>query len=338
MRLNFSRVTIHSGAALLLALPVVSASAQDRRATEEMLARVRPRLEAAGMPELLSFMRADPKRAMLGVTTQTGAAGDTLGILITDVTAGGPADKAGIKANSRITAINGVSMKVSASDANDPEMQDVLQRRLQRELGKLTVGDEVEVRLANGSSTQTVRIKTVSAADLEPARGAMNSGPYVRTIRGDDKRASLGVSIGSTGSVRDTLGIFISSVVTAGPAEKAGIFEGDRIAAINGVDVRVPREDAEDMQSAMARVNRFTREVQKLAPGDKATLRVFGGGRYREVQVTLGNAAELRGNNFMFNFGDGMGEMTRPGIRTLQPPSGTIRRVSPGTIRRGAGN
>ena len=41
-----------------------------------------------------------------------------------------------------------------------------------------------------------------------------------------------------TGSSRDTLGVFVMSVEDGGPAAKAGIEEGTRIASINGVDVR----------------------------------------------------------------------------------------------------
>ena len=46
----------------------------------------------------------------------------------------------------------------------------------------------------------------------------------------------LGVST-STAGERDTLGLFVSAVTPGGPAEKAGIEEGHRIAAINGVSL-----------------------------------------------------------------------------------------------------
>lgn len=39
------------------------------------------------------------------------------------------------------------------------------------------------------------------------------------------KRAALGIQLGSTGSVRDTLGVFVSHVTPKGPAETAGIIE-----------------------------------------------------------------------------------------------------------------
>ena len=113
--------------------------------------------------------------------------------------------------------------------------------------------------------------------------------------RGGASRGAVGVSIGSAGNARDTLGLFVSSVVSGGAAEKAGIIEGERIAAVNGMDVRVPREDVDDAQSASARVDRFVREIQKTEPGKTVALRVWGNGRYREVSVTVQKAEELPG-------------------------------------------
>ena len=72
-----------------------------------------------------------------------------------------------------------------------------------------------------------------------------------RALRSD--RAVLGFSLGGTGSRRDTLGVLVVGVGDSTPAALAGIEEGDRIAAINGVDVRVAREDAGDWQASSAR-------------------------------------------------------------------------------------
>lgn len=45
----------------------------------------------------MTFATADDKdRAMLGISTSTGGRRDTLGLLITAVTAGSPAEKAGL--------------------------------------------------------------------------------------------------------------------------------------------------------------------------------------------------------------------------------------------------
>ena len=107
------------------------------------------------------------------------------------------------------------------------------------------------------------------------------------------------------------------SVTEDGPAEKAGIGEGDRIASINGVDLKVPREDMGDGSVSGARVQRLQREVHKLKVGQTADLVVVSGGRSRTVKVTAVKAKDLphSGNNYMFRIGD---DATL--IRTPTPP------------------
>src|SRR6476620_2124235 len=59
------------------------------------------------------------------------------------------------------------------------------------------------------------------------------------------KRAALGLQLSPTGTARDTLGVFVSSVTPKGPAENAGIIEGDRIVSITGADLRAATGDIE---------------------------------------------------------------------------------------------
>ena len=124
------------------------------------------------------------------------------------------------------------------------------------------------------------------------------------------KRAALGIELRATGTRRDTLGVFVEGVTPKGPAESAGIIEGDRIAAINGVDLRTPAADIDDSFSSEVASHRLTREVQKLTPGSRVTLRVYSGGRFRDVQVVAGKASDIMrfGNHFRIGFpgGDGM--------------------------------
>ena len=236
-------------------------------------------------------------RAALGVTLGAASSADTAGVKIDAVRDGGPAAKAGLKAGDVLVEINGVSLKVSRDDAEDLALTGMAQRRLQRVLAKAKPGDEVALRVRTGGTGagRAVTVKSVSAAELEdgPVRRVM-----MRTGE-DGDRAAIGVAVTGAGNARDTLGLFVSSVVTAGPAEKAGVIEGERIAAVNGVDLRVPREDLDDPQARGARVNRFVREVQKVAPGGTVTLRVVAGGRTRDVTVQTIRASELPENASM---------------------------------------
>lgn len=134
------------------------------------------------------------------------------------------------------------------------------------------------------------------------------------------KRPAIGIQLSPTGTVRDTLGVFVSRVTPKGPAENAGIVEGDRLVSINGVDLRVNAADAGDSYAAGLPSRRLTREVAKLTPGSVANVRVYSGGRVRDVQVTVGRASDLRepgmfgmtmegGPNGMFRVMPGMENM-----------------------------
>lgn len=230
-------------------------------------------------------------RAVLGVTLGASTRADTAGVRVEEVQSDGPAAKAGLKAGDVITDVNGVNLRVSSADAEDLALAGVAQRRLQRTLAKAKPGDEVTLRVRTGAAApRAVTVKTVSAAELD---GSRVRSTITRRDDATDTRGAIGVTITATNSVRDTLGLFVTSVTGKGPAENAGVIEGERIAAVNGVDVRVPKEDIEDASATSARINRFVREVQKVAPGSAVTLRVYGNGRYRDVSVSAVKMSEI---------------------------------------------
>ena len=290
--------------ALMLSTAVPAAHAQPRppRAPRELLSRM---------------VVGDPDRAVLGVGTSSDGKRDTLGVLVTSVTEGSPAEKAGIEEGTRIGSINGVSLKLFRDDAGDEEMMGgMMSRRLAREMRKVKPGDEATLELWAGGRWRTVRVKTVAAGELLPMRHSSAS---------EEERAALGLSISSTGRKRDTVGVFVSGVSEDGPAEKAGIVEGDRIASINGVDVRTPREDAGDRWASSSRERRLQREIRKLKAGQTAEIVVVTGGRSRTVKVTAARARDLMHHDGteLFRFGEGMEEMNWDGINE------TLRRVVP---------
>lgn len=150
-----------------------------------------------------------------------------------------------------------------------------------------------------------------------PGDSAFGNRIFIRMDSAMEKRAALGLELRATGTRRDTLGVFVEGVTPKGPAESAGIIEGDRIAAINGIDLRTLTADIDDPYSNGLASHRLTREVQKLTPGSRVTLRVYSGGRARDVQVVAAKASDVMrlGNHFRYGFpgGDGMMEFDGPG-------------------------
>ena len=242
---------------------------------------------------------------MIGVTTVgESERADTLGLRIESVEKDSPAEKAGLKAGDRLQSVNGLNLRASAADAGQEDYAGVLNRRLQREVQSTKPGESIELRVLSGSTARTVKVTPAKASDF--MKGSEPGGMLWRTASPD--RAVLGLTISSTGTVRDTIGIFVQAVTKDGPAEKAGIIEGDRIAAINGVSLKVAKEDVEDPMVGSSRVDRLTAAMAKLKPGETAELTVVTAGRSRTVRVTSGKASEVEGaegNTFIFRRPDG---------------------------------
>jgi len=105
------------------------------------------------------------------------------------------------------------------------------------------------------------------------------------TPSGSDARTTLGMSVSLSGGDRDTLGVLISSVVPDGVADKAGIADGNRLAAINGVSLRLTTEAIGDRSAEDAILRNLARELRDAQPGDELSLRVYAAGRFRNVTV-----------------------------------------------------
>lgn len=242
----------------------------------------------------------DQPRAVLGLSTGAStSARDTLGLLVTSVATNGPAERAGIQEGDRIASINGVNLRISAADADDFDVGNGMSRRLTRELSKLRPGDDVDLRVYSEGRTRTVHLRTADSDSLYTRR---------RVSRNEiNDRPTLGLGIGATSSRRDTLGILVMFVDDSGPAARAGIEEGNRIAAIDDIDLRVGREDSGDEFIANSKIRRLQREVSRLRPGDNVDLRVYANGDYRRVRLRVARASDLpRRRGFMIS-GDGMG-------------------------------
>jgi S1-C subfamily serine protease len=267
------------------------------------VARIAPDAWAFGFGDA----RAD--RATIGIVP--GEAGPD-GLRVAEVAEDGPAARAGIRAGDRLLAVGEVDLRLEERDAGDPLLRMTSERRLRRELERLDAGDEVTLRVAGREAERTVRVRTVRADALAEALSEdaprVARAPRATTVRPSapragtlyrtrpsvrDDRASVGLTLGTTGSARDTLGVFVAGVADDGPAERAGIHEGMRIAAVNGVDLRADRGDVDDGRLATERAARLERELARLEPGDEVTLRVWDGDRFREVRVRSARASEV---------------------------------------------
>jgi Do/DeqQ family serine protease len=176
------------------------------------------------MQQLIATGRV--RRGMLGVTVQGVNAdlakslglGATHGAIVSDVTAGSPASKAGLQPGDVILALNGRPVDSS----ND----------LRNHIAPLGPGAKVDLQVFRDG-----RERGVSAvlAELQPQKGAAaaehparESGHYGMTVQ------PLTQELADQLGIRTTRGVVVTDVDPAGAAAEAGLQSGDVIEQVNG--------------------------------------------------------------------------------------------------------
>ena len=127
-----------------------------------------------------------------------------------------------------------------------------------------------------------------------PSTSSTDQGVTRRPTTGDADadaaRMLLGMSLGTSGTDRDTLGLLVTQVLRDGPADRAGIDEGNRVAEIDGVSLRLDPVDIGRQGAIDAVMRRLSRTLRGLQGGEQAALRVFAAGKFKNANVQLGNA------------------------------------------------
>ncbi|GJG87219.1 hypothetical protein tb265_24000 [Gemmatimonadetes bacterium T265] len=136
-----------------------------------------------------------------------------------------------------------------------------------------------------GASAPRGPLAAQQAAAQQAGAGQVTAGTPV------EPRVPFGLTLGTSGGNRDTLGLLVVAVVPQSPADRAGVAEGSRIASINGVRLRLTPSEVGQPGTGDALVRRFDAELQNTRPGEPVVLEVVGGGRRQTVSVPLGGPA-----------------------------------------------
>ena len=200
----------------------------------------------------------------LDVTTDTqpGQGGEA-GAIISDVTPGGPADKAGLKAGDVITAIDGTSLKPSGDESAFDKLVDAMRG--------VKPGAGVNIAYTRDGKAATTKATAESGPDLLSLR-----------LPAFLRRPVIGVDLGpdnGDGSVS------VVAVTPDGPADRAGLQAGDQLTSIDGA----PLKAVDDKTSRDA----LFAAMSKVQPGDKVAVGYTRDGKAATASVTAVSPRDL---------------------------------------------
>ncbi len=161
---------------------------------------------------------------------------DIRGVIVNSVTAGSPAEKAGLKQGDVITSLNGTAIK----DGNE----------LRNRVAQAGPNAEVSIGFIRSGGEQTAKV-TLGEFQAKNASGNETDSP------GEPTQGKLGLSLqpltpqlaGQLGLKATTAGMAVVDVQAGSPADEAGISAGDVIVEVNRQAVR----SAADVRAAVAR-------------------------------------------------------------------------------------
>jgi S1-C subfamily serine protease len=266
----------------------------------------------------ISSAAAAENSGWMGVRIQavTADIADTLGLkkvegaLVAEPQSGSPAAKAGVLAGDVITAVDGkelkdprdLARKISAM-APGTEVKLSIQRKGEEKTLSLTLGQQPDQRQADIDTDQQQNSPfqeflrqygfegmpkgmqdrlfgqngQFRIPQMEPSTAAANRGWM--GVRIEPVTADIADSL----SLKKAEGALVDEPQSDSPAAKAGVAAGDVITAVDGKEVKDPRD--------------LARRIGAMAPGTEVKLSIHRKGEEKTLSVTLGQQPDRRQAN-----------------------------------------
>lgn len=221
---------------------------------------------------------------------------DQRGVLIGSVTAGSPAEKAGLKGSSQDLTVDGQTTQVggdvvTAIDDQPVKTFDDLVTYLAR---STTVDQTVTLTVLRDGQSQAVKVtlearpqasaQSSQVAPQLPNSNNAASGPWLG-VQG------LTVSTDNTSQLNlkpDQQGVLVEQVLTDSPAERAGLKAGTQTVTVNGQDVLVGGDVIIAIDGrTVTSMPQLQRALQRYTVDQKITLTILRDGQQQDVSVTL---------------------------------------------------
>jgi len=203
-------------------------------------------------------------RGWLGVSIQpltqelakSFGARDTKGVLISDVVADSPAQRAGLQPGDIVLEFDGKKVETPAD--------------LQRAVGLTSPGHTARLKIWRDQAEKTLQVRVGEAPEEREARATGRAG---RSLLGMEVRP-ITPEVARQLNLRSTEGVVVTRVDDDGPAAEAGIQRGDVIREVNRQRVRT-----------LADYERLTKDIKE---GDRVTVLLQRGPMSLYVAFTVG--------------------------------------------------
>ena len=221
------------------------------------------------------------------------------GFLVTDITAGSPADKAGVRGGYKIDDINGMEIALGGDiivgiDNNTVRKIDDILSYLEREK---KVGDEVQLSvLRDGRIQETLpTILAVRPGSADQIQQPPQQEQQQQQNQG--KPGWLGLSgtavtpeiAQAMGLPPDTKGYLVLEIVADGPADKGGIRGGYKIDNVNGREIALGGDIIVGIDNTTVTTpENVVTSLKGKQAGDTVQLGILRDGQSNRVELTLG--------------------------------------------------
>jgi serine protease Do len=220
---------------------------------------------------------------------------DTKGILVVDITADSPADKAGIRGGDVLSSVDGQDMRLGGDVivAVDNQTVRVMEDLLSYLEEQKAVGDNIELSIVREGKTEHIDL-TLAA---RPSQGGEDVPPPNQVPEQQQQRPSLGINgINMTPELAERMnltqsqeGFLVEDIISGGPADLAGIRGGYKVANINGSDIKLGGDIVVGIDETVVNtIQDIQAYLGTKKVGDSVQIQVIRDGQEITVPLALG--------------------------------------------------
>ncbi|MEN6483021.1 MAG: PDZ domain-containing protein [Anaerolineaceae bacterium] len=212
------------------------------------------------------------------------------GILVVDVVANGPADKAGLLGSGTNVTISGQQARVGGDiiTAIDGQTLNNFEELVSYLASSTRVGQKVTLTILRDGKEQTLDLTLEKRPDSSATSTTVQNAPTGSAWLGITGGTMIPEIADSMGLDQNTQGVLVVEVQSGSPADQSGLKGSFKKVDILGQSMMVGGDVITKIDGkAVTGIQDLREEIAKLEPGQEVTLTLLRNGNEMEVKVTL---------------------------------------------------